>query len=137
MSSDLETDSNQDSNYSFSDSEVASQATHESYRTADYDTDESWHLGCEGKRFLPPGAAHLFLLLYNILQYFFQVLQTKVVFVYNEPTKTKHRQSTNYILFDSDSFPIMVDNGASYSTSNNTYKPKQNEKCWYHDVSTW
>jgi hypothetical protein len=41
MSSDLETDSNQDSNYSFSDSEVASQATHDSYRTADYDTDES------------------------------------------------------------------------------------------------
>ncbi len=118
MSSDLETDSNQDSNYSFSDSEVASQATNDSYRTADYDTDESWLLGREGKRFLPPRAAHLVLLLYNILKYFFQVLQTKVVSVYNATTKTKRRQSTNYILFDSDSFPIMVDNGASYSISN-------------------
>jgi hypothetical protein len=41
MSSDLETDSNQDSNYSFSDSEVASQVTSEGYRTAGYDTDDS------------------------------------------------------------------------------------------------
>jgi hypothetical protein len=38
---------------------------------------------------------------------------------YNATPKAKHcQQSTNYILFDSDSFPIMVDNGASYSTSN-------------------
>jgi hypothetical protein len=41
MSSDLETDSNQDSNYSFSDSEVASQVTNDGYITAGYDTDES------------------------------------------------------------------------------------------------
>jgi hypothetical protein len=41
MSSDLESDSNQDSNYSFSDSDVYSQTTNDSYRTADYNSDES------------------------------------------------------------------------------------------------
>ncbi len=42
----------------------------------------------------------------------------EVVSAYNATSKTKRQQSTNYILFDSDSFPIMVDNGASYSISN-------------------
>jgi hypothetical protein len=43
----------------------------------------------------------------------------KVALVYNATTKANNcQQSTNYILFDSDSFPKMVDNGASYSISN-------------------
>jgi hypothetical protein len=41
MSSDLETDSNQDSNYSFSENDIYPQTTNDSYRTADYNTDES------------------------------------------------------------------------------------------------
>jgi hypothetical protein len=41
MSSDVETDSSQDSNYSFSDSDVYSKTTDNSYGTADYNTDES------------------------------------------------------------------------------------------------
>jgi hypothetical protein len=45
---------------------VASQVTSEGYKTAGYDTDDSWLLGREGKQFLPPRAAHLFLLLYKI-----------------------------------------------------------------------
>ncbi len=37
---------------------------------------------------------------------------------YNATTKAKQQPSTNHISFDSDSFPITVDNGASYSISN-------------------
>ncbi len=62
MSSDLESDPSQDSNYSFSDSDIYSQTTNDSYRTADYDIDESLLLGREGKRCLPPHADHFSLL---------------------------------------------------------------------------
>jgi hypothetical protein len=63
--------------------------------------------------------AHLFLLLYNILQHYLWNIWAKVALVYNASTKAKcHPSPKHHILFESDSFPIMVDNGASYSISN-------------------
>ncbi len=55
---------------------------------------------------------------YNILEYFFEILQAKITLAYNVTTQTKCQPFTNHVSFDSDSFPIMVDNGASYSISN-------------------